>query len=66
MHIFNIKNQNAYDFINMTKNMIQSHRINMVLTDQYPETNLKEFNEFLWKKISECSLLQLIYYFYIV
>gem|GEM_PF-1416539 len=49
-YILTSKNQNAKDFIKLAKNVTQSHDVQMVLTDQYPGINSKEFKQFLKNK----------------
>ncbi|CAF4935631.1 unnamed protein product [Pieris macdunnoughi] len=46
-YILTSRNQSSSDFIKLIKNVTQSHNIDMVLTDQYPGINSKEFKEFL-------------------
>jgi transposase InsO family protein len=46
-YIITSRNQSASDFIKLIKNVTQSYRIDMVLTDQYPGINSKEFKDFL-------------------
>lgn len=49
-YILTSKNQNAKDFIKLAKIVTQSHDVQMVLTDQYPGINSKEFKQFLKNK----------------
>ncbi|CAG4958446.1 unnamed protein product [Colias eurytheme] len=49
-YILTSRNQNSNDFIKLIKNVTQSNQIGMVLTDQYPGINSKEFKDFLKKK----------------
>lgn len=49
-YILTSKNQNSKDFIKLTEKVTQSYDINMILTDQYPGINSKEFKEFLKEK----------------
>lgn len=44
------KTQNAKDFIKLVKNTIETNDIGMILTDQYPGINSREFKEFLEEK----------------
>lgn len=46
-YILTSKNQNSSDFIKLIKNVTQSYDIDIVLTDQYPGINSKEFKDFL-------------------
>ncbi|CAF4882062.1 unnamed protein product [Pieris macdunnoughi] len=46
-YILTSRNQSSSDFIKLIKNVTQSYNIDMVLTDQYPGINSKEFKEFL-------------------
>lgn len=48
--IFTSRNQNSNDFIKLIKNVTQDYNIDMVLTDQYPGLNSKEFKQFLQKE----------------
>lgn len=48
-YIVTSKNQNSTDFIKLIKNVTQSYNIDLVLTDQYPGINSKEFKEFIKK-----------------
>lgn len=52
-YIFTSKNQNSSDFIKLIKNVTQSYSIGMVLTDQYPGINSKEFKEYLKECFSQ-------------
>ncbi|KAM3964845.1 uncharacterized protein ACR2FA_001242 [Aphomia sociella] len=49
-YIITSKNQSSGDFIKLLKNVTQSYKIDIVLTDQYPAINSKEFKEFLKKE----------------
>lgn len=44
------KNQTSNDFIKLIKNVTKSYHIDMILTDQYPGINSKEFKDFLKKE----------------
>lgn len=44
------KNQNANDFIKLIKFVTQSYNIDMILTDQYPGINSKDFKDYLKKE----------------
>lgn len=44
--ILTSKNQNSGDFIKLIQSVTQYYNIDMVLTDQYPGTNSKEFKIF--------------------
>ena len=44
------KTQNATDFIKLVQNVLERDRIGIILTDQYPGINSKEFKEFLEEK----------------
>lgn len=46
-HVLTSRNQSASDFIKLIRNVTQSHNIDMILTDQYPGINSKEFKDFL-------------------
>lgn len=48
--ILTSKTQNAYDFIKLVKKVTKDEKIGMILTDQYPGINSKEFKEFLGKE----------------
>lgn len=48
-YILTSRNQNSSDFIKLINNVIKSYNIDMVLSDQYPGINSKEFKEFLNK-----------------
>lgn len=48
--ILTSRNQSSDDFIKLLKNVIQTYNIDMVLTDQYPGINSKEFKKFLMKE----------------
>ena len=43
------KTQNANDFIKLLKKVLETDEIGIILTDQYPGLNSKEFKEFLDK-----------------
>nr|XP_049699202.1 uncharacterized protein LOC126055186 [Helicoverpa armigera] len=49
-YILTSKNQSSSDFIKLIKIVTQSYNIDMVLTDQYPGINSKEFKQFLYKE----------------
>lgn len=49
-YILTSRNQNANDFIKLIDNVTQSYNIDMLLTDQYPGINSKDFKEFLKNK----------------
>lgn len=49
-YIVTSKTQNANDFIKLINKVTESDTIGMVLTDQYPGINSKEFKSFLNKK----------------
>lgn len=49
-YISTSRNQSSSDFIKLVKKVTQSYKIDMVLTDQYPGINSKEFKEFLNKE----------------
>lgn len=49
-YILTSKNQNANDFIKLLKNIPEIDKINMILTDQYPGINSKEFKRFVSEK----------------
>lgn len=46
-YILTSRNQSSNDFIKLVKNVTQSYDIDMILSDQYPGINSKEFKEFL-------------------
>ncbi|XP_047998243.1 uncharacterized protein LOC125235715 [Leguminivora glycinivorella] len=46
-YIVTSKTQNAKDFIKLMNNVIKDYKIDMVLSDQYPGINSKEFKDFL-------------------
>lgn len=46
-YIVTSKTQNANDFIKLIKNITEGNKIGMILTDQYPGLNSKEFKKFL-------------------
>lgn len=48
-HIFTSKTQSPSDFIRLVKSVTENYSIDMILTDQYPGINSKEFKEFLKK-----------------
>ncbi|XP_047519595.1 uncharacterized protein LOC125059273 [Pieris napi] len=41
------KTQNASDFIKLTKNVLETDEIGIILTDQYPGINSREFKQYL-------------------
>ncbi|GAB1865864.1 Gypsy retrotransposon integrase-like protein 1 [Camponotus japonicus] len=49
-YILTSKTQNASDFIKLTENVLKDHNIEILLTDQYPGINSKDFKNFLEKK----------------
>lgn len=49
-YIVTSKTQNAKDFIKLINNVINCNEINMILADQYPGINSKEFKTFLNEK----------------
>lgn len=49
-YVLTSKNQSSSDFIKLIKNVTESYNIDIVLTDQYPGINSKEFKEFLSKE----------------
>lgn len=49
-YILTSKTQTAQDFIKLTQNIPDNNTIGMILTDQYPGLNSKEFKEFLNEK----------------
>lgn len=49
-YILTSKNQNSNDFIKLIKKVPQSNNIDILLTDQYPGINSKEFKDFLKKE----------------
>lgn len=49
-YILTSKNQNYNDFMKLIEKVTQSNNIDMLLTDQYPGINSKEFKDFLKKK----------------
>lgn len=49
-YILTSKSQSSKDFIKLTEMVTQSYNINMILTDQYPGINSKEFKDFLKEK----------------
>lgn len=49
-YIVNSKTQSAKDFIKLLNNVPNCHEIGMVLTDQYPGINSKQFKTFLQEK----------------
>lgn len=49
-YIVTSKNQSANDFIRLVKKVTQSYNIDVLLADQYPGINSKEFKEFLKKE----------------
>ena len=48
--ILTSKNQNYNDFIKLAEDAIKNNRVKMMLTDQYPGINSKEFKSFLKNK----------------
>jgi hypothetical protein len=44
------KTQNSVDFIKLVKNVTQGNKIGMILSDQYPGINSKDFKNFLDKE----------------
>lgn len=46
-YILTSRNQSSDDFIKLVRNVTQNHNIDMILTDQYPGINSKEFKNFL-------------------
>ncbi|KAI4480025.1 hypothetical protein M0802_014299 [Mischocyttarus mexicanus] len=48
-YIITSKTQSAKDFIKLVRNVLETDEIGMILTDQYPGINSKEFKEFLGK-----------------
>lgn len=49
-YILTSKTQNANDFIKLIKKVIPENKIGMILSDQYPGINSKEFKSFLKKE----------------
>lgn len=49
-YILTSKTQNADDFIKLIKKVIPENKIEMILSDQYPGINSKEFKSFLKKE----------------
>lgn len=49
-YISTSKTQNANDFIKLVRDIIDSNEIGMILSDQYPGINSKEFKNFLNEK----------------
>lgn len=49
-YILTSKTQNSYDFIKLLKNVSDHNKIGMILADQYPSINSKEFKTFLDKE----------------
>lgn len=47
--ILTSRTQNAIDFIKLVKNVSETDEIKIILTDQYPGSNSREFKEFLEK-----------------
>lgn len=45
--IITSRTQNAYDFIKLTRKVLETNHIEVILTDQYPGINSREFKEFL-------------------
>lgn len=46
-YILTSKNQSSDNFIKLVQKVTESHKVNMILTDQYPGINSKEFKEYL-------------------
>lgn len=49
-YILTSKTQNADDFIKLTEKVITENKIGLILSDQYPGINSKEFKSFLQKE----------------
>lgn len=49
-YILTSKTQNSSDFIKLTENILKDYQIDILLTDQYPGINSKEFKDFLKEK----------------
>ncbi|KPJ11799.1 Retrotransposable element Tf2 155 kDa protein type 1 [Papilio machaon] len=49
-YILTSRNQCSNDFIKLLRNVTDNYKIDIVLTDQYPGINSKEFKEFLKKE----------------
>jgi len=49
-YIYTSKTQNSNDFIKLIENVTQDYNIDMLLTDQYPGINSKEFKKFVKRK----------------
>lgn len=49
-YILTSKTQNSSDFIKLTETALKDHNIKILLTDQYPGINSKDFKDFLVKK----------------
>lgn len=49
-YILTSKTQNANDFIKLIENVLKDHNIQILLTDQYPGINSKDFKNFLEEK----------------
>lgn len=49
-YILTSRNQSASEFIKLIKNVTENYNIDMLLTDQYPGINSKEFKEFVKKE----------------
>lgn len=49
-YIVTSKTQNANDFIKLVENITETNDIGLILTDQYPGINSKEFKQFLDEK----------------
>jgi hypothetical protein len=49
-YVLTSKTQNARDFIKLVTNVTETDKIGMILSDQYPGINSKEFKEFLDEK----------------
>ncbi|KAL7294472.1 hypothetical protein TKK_0012466 [Trichogramma kaykai] len=48
--ILTSKTQNSKDFIKLMEKVLEDHSVKMVLTDQYPGINSREFKDFLKQK----------------
>jgi len=46
----------------LTENVLKDHNIEILLTDQYPGINSKDFKNFLKKKMSQLSSQQLMHH----
>jgi len=49
--ILKSKTQSANDYVNLVNNIAETEEIGMLLTDQYPGINSKEFKSFLNEKL---------------